>query len=147
MRRRDFVCLLGGAVLSVRAQPPSMPLIGIRDPKSLDTIPHLLRTFRDGLKEIGYAIAASILTIALFLMVTGAQAQPVQQDARIRACPAVAETPSPQQVQVGMRTARDRGFLWRIKEWTQFLPLRNFASWQTGLDVPGQDGAARAEGQ
>lgn len=36
------------------------------------------------------------------------------QDLQIRACPPAAAVPTREQVQVGMRTARNRGFLWRI---------------------------------
>jgi hypothetical protein len=49
----------------------------------------------------------------------------VAQDVQIRSCPAAATSPTIEQVQVGMRTARNRGFLGRItKDALQdFLPL------------------------
>jgi uncharacterized protein len=51
-------------------------------------------------------LAAVLLTIAC--------AQAVAQDLQIRSCPPAAAVPTREQVQVGMRTARNRGFLWRF---------------------------------
>jgi len=62
------------------------------------------------------SIAASTLTATLLLTVAGAQAQRVEQDIKVHSCPAIAETPTFEQVQAGMRTARNRGFLWRISK-------------------------------
>ncbi len=61
MRRREFITLLGGATapsvlwpLAVRAQQPTIPVIGFLNTASLDTYSHLLRAFRQGLKETGF---------------------------------------------------------------------------------------------
>jgi hypothetical protein len=59
-------------------------------------------------------IAASILAAALLLTIVGTQV--VAQDIQVRSCPATPALPTIEQLQVGMRTARNRGFLWRISK-------------------------------
>jgi putative ABC transport system substrate-binding protein len=58
MRRREFINLLGGAVVSwpkaVRAQQAVRPVIGFLDSTSPDLFVDRLRAFRQGLKETGY---------------------------------------------------------------------------------------------
>jgi putative ABC transport system substrate-binding protein len=57
LRRRVFMALVGGAAtlpFVARAQQ-TMPTIGLMNTASLDTYAHLLRPFRQGLKETGYS--------------------------------------------------------------------------------------------
>jgi uncharacterized protein YbaP (TraB family) len=57
-------------------------------------------------------LAASMLAAAAFLAAACAQA--VAQDLQKPSCPPAAASPTLEQVQVGMRTARNHGFLWQI---------------------------------
>jgi len=58
MRRREFITLLGGAAvwpLAARAQERPMPVVGLLDSRSPDSIPaDHLRAFHRGLKDTGY---------------------------------------------------------------------------------------------
>ena len=58
MRRRDVVGLLGGAAiawpLAVRAQQPTISIVGFLNSQSHDGFIEPLRGFRQGLKDVGY---------------------------------------------------------------------------------------------
>ena len=58
MRRREFLCLLGGTAgawpLATRAQQPAVPVIGYLSGWSPGDAPEYLNYFRQGLAEMGY---------------------------------------------------------------------------------------------
>jgi uncharacterized protein len=64
-------------------------------------------TLRHGIGRLARIASALAVVFAVTFAATSAQAAPV--------CPPTAQAPTAEQVQVGMRDARDRGFLWRLR--------------------------------
>jgi putative tryptophan/tyrosine transport system substrate-binding protein len=65
MRRREFITLVGGAVIASpfagRAQQPGLPVIGFLNGGSQAEFSHLAAVFRQGLGEAGYVEGQSVL--------------------------------------------------------------------------------------
>jgi putative ABC transport system substrate-binding protein len=69
MKRRDFITLIGGAAgwpLLARPQQPAMPVIGLVDPRSPESLADRLRRFRQGLKETGYIEGENVAVLYRF---------------------------------------------------------------------------------
>ena len=67
MRRRTFIAGLASAAaawpVTARAQQPSMPVIGLLDPRSSGAMADRLRAFRLGLKDVGYVEGETVTII------------------------------------------------------------------------------------
>jgi len=67
MRRRDFIKVVAGSAagwpLAAYAQPAAMPVIGLLDLRSPDTVGERLRAFRQGLKESGYVEGENVAIV------------------------------------------------------------------------------------
>ena len=68
--RRELLAALGGAATAwpfvARAQQPTMPVIGLLDPRSPDAMADRLRAFRLGLKDVGYVEGENVTIIYRF---------------------------------------------------------------------------------
>jgi putative ABC transport system substrate-binding protein len=68
--RRELLVALGGAAaawpFAARAQQPTMPVIGLLDPRSPDAMADRLRAFRLGLKDVGYVEGENVTIIYRF---------------------------------------------------------------------------------
>ena len=63
MKRREFIAAIGGVAtmpLAARAQQAAMPVVGVLDGGSADSIRHLV-SFREGLAEAGYVEGQSVV--------------------------------------------------------------------------------------
>ena len=69
MRRREFITLLGGAVVVGSRGAwgqQAMPVIGFLDPRSPDIVRERLRAFRQGLRETGYVEGENLTIVYRF---------------------------------------------------------------------------------
>jgi putative tryptophan/tyrosine transport system substrate-binding protein len=67
VRRRDFIKVIAGSAavwpLAARAQQPGMPVIGLLDLRSPDTVGDRLPAFRQGLKASGYVEGENVAIV------------------------------------------------------------------------------------
>jgi putative tryptophan/tyrosine transport system substrate-binding protein len=67
LKRREFMTLLGGATVAwpavARAQQPTMPVIGVLDPRSSDAVVDRLRALRQGLRGTGYVEGENVAIV------------------------------------------------------------------------------------
>jgi putative ABC transport system substrate-binding protein len=56
---------VAGWPLATQAQQPTMPVIGLLDPRSPDGFADRLRGFRQGLKEVGYVEGENVAIISM----------------------------------------------------------------------------------
>ncbi|SRR5579871_378169 len=85
-----------------------MPMHCLRSKKTQDRRPGVGWLRRVVTRSL---VAAGTLTAALLSTIASLPAQP---EVNLSSCPAAAGKPTVEQVQAGMRAARDRGFLWRV---------------------------------
>src|SRR5262245_66582263 len=65
-KRREFITLLGGAAAAwplTAGATPTMPVIGVLDPRSPEAVVDRLRALRQGLKGTGYAEGENVTIV------------------------------------------------------------------------------------
>jgi putative tryptophan/tyrosine transport system substrate-binding protein len=73
MRRREFIAVLGGAVVmpfAARAQQPTMPVIGFLYPGAPELSTGIVAAFRKGLDETGFVEGRNVAVDFRFAMIT-----------------------------------------------------------------------------